>query len=464
MSDQQPAGAAGQPGAAGGPTPPPAGPPPAGGYPPASYPPASYPPAAYAPGAVAPGPPARGRVGVVIVSIIAVLALIAAGVAVYLVVRPEPSEAGEVFLDAAEQPGPDPFTTQLTVTPLPSTTSTTSTTAAPTTTGAVTTVNASVGSQPGLYGGTQNAGRCDPNQLVTFLEANPDKAAAWVQALNGDPSLRWSGGTQVQVGQIRAYVKELTPLTLTVDTRVTNYGYANGRPTPRQAVLQRGTAVLVDAYGVPRTKCGCGNPLTKPVAVRTAPTYRGPTWPGWNPATVVVVQQTTIVITTFVMVNLAGPGYLDRPAGSTGDRDTPSTYTGGAASGAPGTTGPPTSATAPSTASPTTPPSTVAPTTPSTAPVSTLPPSDFCAQFAALQAKWANVTGDTPAQRQELVADFDRLAAAAPAEVSADMHLIADYVRVWINSDTFPEPTAEEKAAEQRVTAYLKNVCGITVG
>ena len=96
--------------------------------------------------------------------------------------------------------------------------------------------------------------------------------------------------------------------------------------------------------------------------------------------------------------------------------------------------------------------------------MSTLPPSDFCAQFAALQAKWANVTGDTPAQRQELVADFDQLAAAAPAEVSADMHLIADYVRVWINSDSFPEPTPEEKAAEQRVTAYLQNVCGITVG
>jgi hypothetical protein len=284
-------------------------------------------------------------------------------------VRAEPSDAGEVFLDAADQPGPDPFTTQVKVDPLPSTTSTsTSTTAAPTTTGNSATVNATVGSQPGLYGGTQNNGRCDATQLVTFLEANPDKAAAWVQALNGDPSLRWSGGTQVQVSQIRAYVGELTPLTLTVDTRVTNYGYANGRPTPRQAVLERGTAVLVDAYGVPRTKCGCGNPLTKPIAVRSTPVYRGTPWSGWNPQTVVVVQQTTVVITTFVIVNLAGPGYIDRPAGTTGDRDTPSSYTGGTA----GTSG--TSPSGPDEPVHDPPLSTITSPPPPTVPPSTLPP------------------------------------------------------------------------------------------
>jgi hypothetical protein len=35
------------------------------------------------------------------------------------------------------------------------------------------------------------------------------------------------------------------------DTRVTNHGFRNGRATPTQSILQAGTAVLVDEYGVP---------------------------------------------------------------------------------------------------------------------------------------------------------------------------------------------------------------------
>ncbi|MGH3907098.1 MAG: DUF6777 domain-containing protein, partial [Pseudonocardiaceae bacterium] len=42
------------------------------------------------------------------------------------------------------------------------------------------------------------------------------------------------------------------------DTRVTNHGYRDGKATDRQAVLQAGTAVLVDEKGRPRVKCGCG--------------------------------------------------------------------------------------------------------------------------------------------------------------------------------------------------------------
>jgi hypothetical protein len=373
-----------------------------------------------------------------IVSIIAVVALIAAGTIIYVVSRPDSASAGEVFLDAADQPGPDPFTTQVSVATLPSTTTTT---AAPAATAGGTA--STVGSRPGLYGGTRNAGSCDPNQMITFLQANPDKAGAWVSALNGDPTLRWTGGNQVQVNQIPAYIRELTPITLTVDTRVTNYGYAKGRPTPRQAVLQRGTAVLVDAYGVPRVKCGCGNPLTRPVAVKGTPTYQGPTWPGWSPTTVIVVQQTTVVVNTFVIVNLDGSGYLDRPAGTTGDRDTTSTYTGD------------------DTTSTTTPTSTEPP---STAPVPTLAPSDFCAEFQTAQAKWGNASAETPAQLQELAADLDRLAAAAPAEIKAAMQIVADGFRQALaNNSLNADVPAEVTAAEAQVSAYLTNVCGIAI-
>jgi len=370
-----------------------------------------------------------------------VLALIAAGTAIVLVVRSGTSAAGEVFLDPADQTGPNPFTNAQ-VAPL---SSTTSSTVNPTTTVATgKTIAATSGSRPGLYGGTNDSGRCDPKQLVSFLQANPDKARAWVKALNSDPSLRWTGGTKVNVDQIGAYVAELTPVTLIADTRVTNYGFANGKPTPRQAVLQRGTAVLVDGYGVPRTKCSCGNPLTKPTAVKSTPTYTGDAWPGWNPATVVVVAPATQVVTTFVIVNLAGPGYLDRPAGSTGDRDTTSSFTGD------GTTAS-TSTSTPSTAPPTA-------GTPST-----LPPSDFCAQFQALQSKWSGASADTLAQRQALLADFDTLTAAAPGDVKADMQIISAYLRSTIDTPDNFNPPADEQAAETRVTAYLTNVCGIVI-
>ena len=421
---------------------PPEGPDPSGGGVPVPPPPPYVPPTYVPPATPGPAPhgqlPARRRSGLVIVAIAAVFVLIAAITATVLVVRSTSSSAGEVFLDAADQPGPDPFTTEVTVDPLASTTST----AAPSTTTGSGGITATVGSKPGLYGGTQDNGRCDASQLVSFLRSNPDKASAWVAALDGDPTLHWTGGTQVSVDQIPAYVDELTPLTLTADTRVTNYGYSRGKPTARQAVLQRGTAVLVDAYGVPRAKCGCGNPLTKPAAVKSTPAYQGTPWPGWSPTTVVVVQQTTQVVNTFVIVNLSGSGYLDRPAGSDGSQDTVSTYTG--------------DGTAPTTA---------VPTTSTTAPPSTLPAADFCAQFQALQTKWTGASGDTAAQRAELAADFDTLTAAAPAEVKADMQTINAWVhRVFGSGDFYlNDIPADVQAAENRVTTYLENVCGIVV-
>src|SRR5664280_209981 len=115
---------------------------------------------------------------------------------------------------------------------------------------------------------------CDRAQMARFLTANPDKANAWVAAQNHDPSLRWSGGTSLTASQIPAYLNELTPIRLLADTRVTNNGYVNGAPTPHQSVLQAGTAVLVDQYGVPRARCACGNPLQPPVALNS-PVFRG---------------------------------------------------------------------------------------------------------------------------------------------------------------------------------------------
>src|SRR5205823_14856495 len=90
------------------------------------------------------------------------------------------------------------------------------------------------GGQPGLYGGTQNNASCNVPQMIDFLNRNPDKASAFasVQRISRD--------------QIPAYLNGLTPVILQTDTRVTNHGFRNGRANPFQAVLQAGTAVLVD--------------------------------------------------------------------------------------------------------------------------------------------------------------------------------------------------------------------------
>ncbi|MDQ4011856.1 MAG: procyclic acidic repetitive family protein [Actinomycetota bacterium] len=139
--------------------------------------------------------------------------------------------------------------------------------------------------------GTDNVGTCDPGALAAYLGAHPDKASAWAQALNSDPTLTWSGGSQVGIQQIPAYIRELTPRVLTDDLRVTNYRFTGGSAAAVQAVLQDGTAVLVDAKGVSRVRCACGNPLTPMIRLSAQPIYLGRPWPGFQPLRITVIEQ-----------------------------------------------------------------------------------------------------------------------------------------------------------------------------
>ena len=123
--------------------------------------------------------------------------------------------------------------------------------------------------------------------------------------------------------QYATYVAELTPVILRSDTYVINHGFVNGSANPIPVVLQAGTTVMVDKYGVPRVKCYCGNPL-KPSKGYSKPAYRGPKWSGFNPGSITIIQQTTVVIQIFTLVDpKTGEGFT-RPAGSTGGSDQPS--------------------------------------------------------------------------------------------------------------------------------------------
>ena len=107
------------------------------------------------------------------------------------------------------------------------------------------------GSSTGLYGGTgENA--CDIDKLLAFLLANPDIGSAWAEVQGIDPS------------ELEDFIRSLTPAVLLQNTLVTNHGYSDGEATPFLAVLEAGTAVLVDEDGIPRARCACGNPLLVP--------------------------------------------------------------------------------------------------------------------------------------------------------------------------------------------------------
>ena len=213
-----------------------------------------------------PQPPRRKRhVGLIITAIVLTVAILGGatvGIVAFTHSSSSSASKGEIFLEEASSLGDDPFGTL--PGPAVAVSSTSTTTNLSTTTGGVVssgqTVNAGT---RGLYGGSLDSGRCDPEAQIAYLNQNRSIADAFVTALNRDQTLQWSGGNKVSRDQLPAYIRELTSVTLVRDTRVTNHGYRNGRATDIQSVLQAGTAVMVDRYGVPRVKCNCGNPLTR---------------------------------------------------------------------------------------------------------------------------------------------------------------------------------------------------------
>lgn len=103
-----------------------------------------------------------------------------------------------------------------------------------------------------VYGGT-GINACDVGQLVEFLTTTSDKGAAFAQ-VHG-----------IAVDRIPAFIATLRPGYLLLPTPTINHGFKNGGPIARpETVLEAGTAVLLDADGIPRVRCKCGNPQLPP--------------------------------------------------------------------------------------------------------------------------------------------------------------------------------------------------------
>lgn len=221
------------------------------------------------------------------------------------------SDEVEVLLEAADAAGPDAFMPSVatadveqvqvlltSVAPRPS--------ASPAALTEDVGATPQLGTAPGLYGGSGDGSVCDAAALVGYLGDHPDKAAAWAAVMG------------IDVAEIESFVGTLTPVVLTADTLVTNHGFAAGKPTPRQSVLQAGTAVMIDPAGVPRVKCGCGNPLGEPEALGgdASVTFGGDAWEGFDPHALEVVRPGSEETDTFEVAALDGSGIVAVTAGA----------------------------------------------------------------------------------------------------------------------------------------------------
>ncbi|RKT08837.1 hypothetical protein BX285_7204 [Streptomyces sp. 1114.5] len=240
-------------------------------------------------------------------------AVAAAVVATVLIVNNQGSHneavpaANEIALQAPPDPGPDPFTpsveTQGMTAPAPAPVTSPAqpgggATSKPSSPAVLHSVE---GSSAGLYGGAMGKSSCDTERLIGMVSA-------------GDKGRAWASGAGVAQADIPGYLRSLTPAYLRVDTRVTNHNYKSGAVVEYQSALQAGTAVLVDAQGVPRVRCSCGNPLKPPVLVSNAK-YTGKAWTGFQPSTLIVVVPAPQPVTQIILVNVETGDFFARLTG-----------------------------------------------------------------------------------------------------------------------------------------------------
>lgn len=162
------------------------------------------------------------------------------------------------------------------------------------------------GDTPGLYGGSRDEAVCDVPALTEFLSdpANRSQAEAFAGVL---------GITVADLGG--GFLDALSPVALVADVLVTNHGFRDGEAVPFASVLQAGTAVLVDATGVPRVRCSCGNPLGPPPAAIDLAATTGDPWTGYQARTTTTITAAPEVIPELTVIDLANGNTYQQPPG-----------------------------------------------------------------------------------------------------------------------------------------------------
>ena len=135
--------------------------------------------------------------------------------------------------------------------------------------------NSVVGSSPAVYQGSRDTQVCDKGGLAAEIQRprKPQAAEAWRSVIG------------VEANQVDDYLDTMTAVRLGYDTRVTSVAFSEGEVTRTQAILQAGTAVLVDENGVPTIKCAGGAPslarLRSTMAMKSRNTARRSTPKPW---------------------------------------------------------------------------------------------------------------------------------------------------------------------------------------
>lgn len=266
-------------------------------------------------------PPATRSKRIWLIALLVVLLIAAACVGVVLHHVLSTKATGELVLSGATDPGANAFMPNA-ASPPPTSTQPPPT-LQPQGDGNTVETQPLPGDRDGLYGGTVNNTEIDRDKISSYLGDHPAQAGAFVESLNTDTTVYWSGGRPLTVADIPTYLHELTPAVLRLDTRITNHGFDGTHPTTVQSVFQAGTAVLIDAHGVPRVRGLNGDPLTVPIVLVGAPKLVGTPWPGYRPGALAEVRPTTADIKNFVLVDVVTGQPFNRPAATTGTNDTP---------------------------------------------------------------------------------------------------------------------------------------------
>ena len=96
---------------------------------------------------------------------------------------------------------------------------------------------------------------------------------------------------------------KLTPLVLRADVLIDEHEWRNGADSTYPAVLQAGTAVLVDDRGVPRVRCTSGNPLDPPDD-SLGEDLAGTPWRWFTPSAVATVNPADQPLAAFPAIDL----------------------------------------------------------------------------------------------------------------------------------------------------------------
>ncbi|WP_345608353.1 DUF6777 domain-containing protein [Streptomyces sanyensis] len=175
--------------------------------------------------------------------------------------------------------------------------------------GGGTTLRTLSGAAPGLYGGLPERASCDVPALTRHLSADRAEGRAFATA------------AEIEHGDVAAFLRGLTPVVLRADTRITGHRLADGGNRAHQAVLQAGTAVLVDHFGAPRVRCADASPLGPPVPAERAVVPRGRPWDRYRPDQAIVVKPAEQVVSSLLLVSTADGSWIERPSGTGGEED-----------------------------------------------------------------------------------------------------------------------------------------------